>query len=113
MGTHPIFESDFDCLTENVMTSTMRKVDGSSPGPYARLSNSSTPPPPVPTRSGSVRQLNNEMKSASLGRKTNPNEIDFFDKPLPDEPEKSNKRSALNRVISYILPNTGPKINVP
>ena len=58
---------------------------------------SSTPPPPVPTRSGSVRQLNNEMKSASLGRKTNPNEIDFFDKPLPDEPEKSNKRSALNR----------------
>ena len=37
------------------------------------------------------------MKSASLGRKTNPNELDYFDKPLPDEPEKSNKRSALNR----------------
>ena len=75
-----------------------------------------------------MRQLNHEMKSASLGRKQNPSELDYFDKPLPDEPEKSNKRSALNRgtlmaspsvkvnyvsVISYILPNNGPKTNVP
>merc|ERR1711892_255004 len=26
MGTHPIFESDFDCLTENKKTETKKKV---------------------------------------------------------------------------------------
>ena len=65
---------------------------------FVTFLSSSTPPPP-PTRTGSVRQLNHEMKSASLGRKQNPSELDYFDKPLPDEPEKSNKRSALNRGI--------------
>jgi len=30
MGTHPIFESDFDCLTENEMTA--KRKSNSQPG---------------------------------------------------------------------------------
>lgn len=94
------------------MSSSNRKVDSSpGPPPYSRFSNNSTPPP-VPTRSGSVRQLNNDMKSASLGRRVQPGSLQSFsdenfrDRPLPAAPEEKENRSALKKVISYILPKT-------
>jgi len=31
MGTHPIFESDFDCLTEKVAKTDERKIERDKP----------------------------------------------------------------------------------
>lgn len=76
-----------------------------------RYSDSETPPP-VPVRSGSVRltgvgMTEWQVKSSSLGRSMTPVQMadaaQFQDRPLPAAPEE---KSALKKVISYILPSS-------
>jgi len=68
---------------------------------------SANTPPPVPTRSGSVRYTNNFLdwsgKSGSLGRSVSSAYIDD-EKPLPAAPEKE-ERGTLRKVIKFILPS--------
>jgi len=68
---------------------------------------SASTPPPVPTRSGSVRYTNNFLdwsgKSGSLGRSVSSAYIDD-EKPLPAAPEKE-ERGTLRKVIKFILPS--------
>ena len=77
--------------------------------PSVRYSDGETPPP-VPVRSGSVRLTGVGMtewqsKSNSLGRSMTPVQMQEAapDRPLPAAPEE---KSALKKVISYILPST-------
>lgn len=79
--------------------------------PSMRYSDSETPPP-VPVRSGSVRltgvgMTEWQVKSSSLGRSMTPVQMadaaQFQDRPLPAAPEE---KSALKKVISYILPSS-------
>jgi len=68
---------------------------------------SASTPPPVPTRSGSVRYTNNFIdwsgKSGSLGRSVSSAYTDD-EKPLPAAPEKED-RGTLRKVIKFILPS--------
>jgi len=68
MGTHPIFESDFDCLTEMIRVSIVKRWKGNKPAVQSESSKSSVPSTFIKrlTKKKNLKQVVYEKKKSDV-----------------------------------------------
>merc|ERR1711990_739575 len=109
MGTHPIFESDFDCLTENQMG-----VEESEElvGPPVPMSNTVGPPVPMSNTEDSKNEEETGPPAAKKRRAVNAAELNLLDNlPAADRYEKSYMHRS-QVLYTHVTPKTNFLVTV-